>query len=166
MGWGPGPAKGGQNFQNMPCLWRHLQKPLPPKPKHFIFDFDYKTCWIRKGFEQLSTSIAWQVMGLQSSAKKVSRTGLKGFLNRLGGLTSNKLLTKMCFNSFWKWKFLYLILHKKFNFLMKLWIVQHQDQAHGRSQGGKRAFPPWKLGLRSKNFLKTRNHKFNSDYLG
>jgi len=35
MGWGPGPAKGGQNFQNMPCLWRHLQKP-PPKPKNFF----------------------------------------------------------------------------------------------------------------------------------
>jgi len=24
MGWGPGPAKVGQNFQNMPFLWRHL----------------------------------------------------------------------------------------------------------------------------------------------
>jgi len=26
MGWGPGPAKGGQHFQNMPSLWHHLQK--------------------------------------------------------------------------------------------------------------------------------------------
>jgi len=24
MGWGPGPAKGNQNFQNMSSLWRHL----------------------------------------------------------------------------------------------------------------------------------------------
>jgi len=24
MGWGPGPAKGDQTFQNMPSLWRHF----------------------------------------------------------------------------------------------------------------------------------------------
>jgi len=44
MGWGPGPAKGGQNFQNMPCLWCHLQK--SPYRKTFFFDFDFKTCRI------------------------------------------------------------------------------------------------------------------------
>jgi len=27
------PAKGGQNFQNMPSFWRHLQK-SPPKTKN------------------------------------------------------------------------------------------------------------------------------------
>jgi len=52
----------------------------PPKPKNVFFDFDYKTCWIRRGFEQLSSSIAWRVIGLQSSAKKVARAGLKGGL--------------------------------------------------------------------------------------
>jgi len=26
MDWGPGPAKSAPNFQNMPSLWRHLQK--------------------------------------------------------------------------------------------------------------------------------------------
>jgi len=47
---------------------------------------------------------------------------------------------------------------------MKLENGQHKDQAHGRPQGGsKRAFPPWKLGLTSKNFLKTQNQMFNSD---
>jgi len=38
MGWGPGPAKGGQNFQNMPSLWRHLQKNPHRKRKTFFFD--------------------------------------------------------------------------------------------------------------------------------
>jgi len=33
MGWGPGLAKGGQNFQNMPSLWCHLQK--TPTEKRF-----------------------------------------------------------------------------------------------------------------------------------
>jgi len=35
MGWGPGPAKGDQNFQNMPSLWRHLQKNPTEKEKRF-----------------------------------------------------------------------------------------------------------------------------------
>jgi len=37
---------------------------------------------------------------------------------------------------------------------------------HGRPQGGGDGhFPPWKLGLRSKNVWKTWNQEFNSDYL-
>jgi len=36
MGWGPGPAKGGQNFENMPSLWRHLQKTLTENEKRFF----------------------------------------------------------------------------------------------------------------------------------
>ena len=51
---------------------------LNPQTKNFFSDFDSKTCWIRKGFEQLSSSIAWQVIGLQSSARKVAHAGLKG----------------------------------------------------------------------------------------
>jgi len=51
----------------------------PPKPKICFFDFGYKTCCIRRGFEQLSSSIAWRVIGLQSSARKVAHAGLKGF---------------------------------------------------------------------------------------
>jgi len=50
MGWGPGPAKGGQNFQNMSSLWRHLRKSFHQKRKTILFDFDYKTCWIRGWF--------------------------------------------------------------------------------------------------------------------
>jgi len=36
MGWGPGPANGGQNVQNMPFLWRHLQKSPTENEKRFI----------------------------------------------------------------------------------------------------------------------------------
>jgi len=34
--------------------------------------------WIRRGFEQLFSSISWRVIGLQSSARKVAHAGLKG----------------------------------------------------------------------------------------
>jgi len=64
--------------QKHPYLWRFPQKSSNPKRKILYFDFDYKTCWIRRGFEQLSSSIAWQVIGLQSSARKVAHAGLKG----------------------------------------------------------------------------------------
>ena len=35
---------------------------VPPEKTHqkqkmLFFDFDYKTCWIRRGFEQLSSSV-------------------------------------------------------------------------------------------------------------
>jgi len=33
-----------------------------PKQKFVFFDFYYKTCWIRTGFEQLSSSISWRVI--------------------------------------------------------------------------------------------------------
>jgi len=80
VGWGPGPAKGGQHFQNMPSLWRHLQK-TPHQNRKIFFRFrlqDLLNPWIRRGFEQLSSSIAWRVIGLQISARKVAHAGLKG----------------------------------------------------------------------------------------
>jgi len=80
MGWGPGPAKRRQNFQNMPSLWRHHQK-APTESENFFFDIDYKTCWIRRWFEQLSSSMAWRVKGLQSYERKVAHTGLRGSNN-------------------------------------------------------------------------------------
>ena len=61
MGWGPGPAKRDQNFQNMLSLWRHLQK-NPTENENFFFDVNWKTCWIRRGFEQLSSSSGWWFM--------------------------------------------------------------------------------------------------------
>jgi len=72
-----GQAKMAKITQKHPYLWRSSQKSSNPKQKIF-FCFDYKTCWIRRGFEQLSSSNAWRVRGLQSSARKVAHAGLKG----------------------------------------------------------------------------------------
>jgi len=71
IGWGPGP---GNIAKNTPTCGVPPRKP-PPKTKKFFFHFEYKTCWIRRGFEQLSSSIAWWVVGLQSSAWNVVFAG-------------------------------------------------------------------------------------------
>ena len=77
---GLGPRAG----QRWPTFPKHvLFVTSPPKPLHrsrklFVFDSDYKTCWIRRGFEQLSSSIARRVIRLQSSTRKVAHAGLKG----------------------------------------------------------------------------------------
>jgi len=76
LGRRPGPGKDGQNNPKTPLLVTFPPRKFKPKTKKFFFDFDYKTCWIRRGFEQLSSSIAWRVMGLQSSARKVAHAGL------------------------------------------------------------------------------------------
>jgi len=73
-----GPGKDGQNNAKTPLLVTFPPWKAQTQNKHFLFDFDYKTCWIRRGFEQLSSSIAWRVIGLQSSARKVAHLGLKG----------------------------------------------------------------------------------------
>jgi len=73
-----GQAKMAKTMQKHPYLWRSPQKSSNQKRKNFFYDIDYKTCWIRRGFEQLSSSIAWRVIGLQSSARKVAHVGLKG----------------------------------------------------------------------------------------
>jgi len=41
MGWSPVPGKGSQKH---PHFWRFPTKTPHQKRKHFIFDFDYKTC--------------------------------------------------------------------------------------------------------------------------
>ena len=54
MGWGPGPAKGDQNFQNMPWLWHHLQK-TPTENKIF---FPMLTIRLAESVEGLNSSLA------------------------------------------------------------------------------------------------------------
>ena len=84
-------AQGQVNVaKNTPTCGVPREKP-PPKTKKIFFDFDYKTCWIRRGFEQLSSSIAWQVIGLQSSAWNVVFPGLKG-------LTTYNMQPQVSFN--------------------------------------------------------------------
>jgi len=77
LGRHAGPGKDGQNGAKTPLFVTFPPEKLKPKMKNFFFDFDYKTCWIHRGFEQLPSSIAWRVIGLQSSARKVAHTGLK-----------------------------------------------------------------------------------------
>jgi len=54
MGWGTGPAKGGQNFQNMLSLWRHPSEIPQPKTKNVCFSI-------------LTTRLAESVDGFDSS---------------------------------------------------------------------------------------------------
>jgi len=55
LGWCPGPGKDGQNNAKTPLLVMFPPEKLKPQAKIFFFDFDYKTCWICRGFEQLSS---------------------------------------------------------------------------------------------------------------
>ena len=54
-GWGPGPAKYFQNFQNMPSLWRHLQKTPTENEKRF---FSMSTRRLAESVEALNSSLA------------------------------------------------------------------------------------------------------------
>ena len=63
-------VQGQVKMANTPPTSGVPPREAPPKTKKRFFYFDYKTCWIRRGFEQLSSSIAWRVIWLQSSAKK------------------------------------------------------------------------------------------------
>jgi len=53
IGWGPGPAEGGQNLQNMPSLWRHLHKSPQRNRKTFFFRF-----WLQDLLNPLMVRIA------------------------------------------------------------------------------------------------------------
>ena len=55
MGWGPGPAKCDQNFQNMLSLWRHLQK-TPTENKKFFFSMSTRR--LAESVEGLNSSLA------------------------------------------------------------------------------------------------------------
>jgi len=39
-----------------------------PKRKKFFYP-QLKTCWVRRGFDQLSSSIGWEIMALQTFKK-------------------------------------------------------------------------------------------------
>jgi len=62
LGQRPGPNKDGQNNTKTPLLLMFPQKSSNPKRKTFFFDLNKKTCWIRRGFEQLSSSSGWRFM--------------------------------------------------------------------------------------------------------
>jgi len=55
MRWGPGPTKGGQNLQNVPSLWRHLQKSLTENEKRF---YSILTKRLAESVDGLDSSLA------------------------------------------------------------------------------------------------------------
>jgi len=67
--WRPGPDDLGQNVWTYPYydVTHNKTKTLTSPLKKNI---NYKTFHIFRGFEQLSYSIGWQIMVVQSSAKK------------------------------------------------------------------------------------------------
>jgi len=65
MVWRPGPGKDGQNNAKTPLLVTFPQKSQTQNEKIFFY-LQFKTCRIRRGFEQLSSSIAWRVIALQN----------------------------------------------------------------------------------------------------
>ena len=77
-----GQAKMAKITQNTPTCDIPPRKAQTQNEKK-IFYLQFKTCWIRRWFEQFSSSIAWQVIGLQSSARKVGHMGLKGSKQQL-----------------------------------------------------------------------------------
>jgi len=70
MGWGTGPAKGGQNLQNMPSLWHHLQKTSTENEKHFLSMSTRRLAESVEGFKQLSSSSGWRVMAKKGLANR------------------------------------------------------------------------------------------------
>jgi len=73
--------------------------------------------------------------------------------NRLAGLTGNKFLTNICFNSFWRWKLLYLFHQNNLSSWWSFKLGNAKTRHMGVSKGGKRAFPPLKTGTKKQKFL-------------
>jgi len=71
-----GQAKTAKITQKKPYLWCSPQKTSNPKWKQCFFDFDSKTCWIRWGFEQLSSG--WRFMAKKGGANMLARAVVKG----------------------------------------------------------------------------------------
>jgi len=77
----------------------------------------------------------------------------------LGGLTRNKFLTKICFDSFWRWKHLYLFHKKNLSSWWSFELGNTRTRHMGVRRGGKRALPlgnwdwqakiSWKREIRS-----------------
>jgi len=66
LGQRPGPGKDGQNNTKTPLLVTFPPENL--KCKTFFFYDNQKTCWIRRGIEQLSSSSGWRAMAKKGHA--------------------------------------------------------------------------------------------------
>jgi len=75
-----GQEKTAKITQKHPYLWRSPRKPQTQNEKRFFFNVNYKTCWIRKGFEQLSSSSGWRFMAKKGCANMLARAVVKGLV--------------------------------------------------------------------------------------
>jgi len=73
-----GQEKVAKKKRKHPYLQQSPQRTLNRKWKLFFFDFKQKTCWIQGWFGELSSSIGWRVIALQTRAKSLAGAGLKG----------------------------------------------------------------------------------------
>ena len=90
----PGPGNQAYNAKT-PFHCDVDNRKLQTQPKIFFFNLRYKTCWIHRGFEHLSSSGYWQGIALQTFqifSGKIGPTGLKG-------LRENVVL---CWKVIWK----------------------------------------------------------------
>jgi len=66
------------------CTCPNMQKHAPivtsptENPKSELFQVNWKTCWIRRRFEHLASSIVWWVMALQTWTNPKSGRDEKG----------------------------------------------------------------------------------------
>ena len=72
--WRPGRRKLGQKRKWHPHCDVLAQRTPNPKRKNF-FQSQQKTCWIRRWFEQLSSSIGWRVIALQTLRQNFGNRG-------------------------------------------------------------------------------------------
>jgi len=79
LDWREGPGnlsqKGAKTCIHCDVTYR---EPQIRNEKKIFFSLKWKTYRVRGGFEQLSSSIDWQVMELQTLVKKLAVVGLKG----------------------------------------------------------------------------------------
>jgi len=68
-----GQAKMAKITQKHPYLWHSPQEASNPKQKTFFLDVNQKTCWIGRGFEQLSSSSGWRFMAKKGRANMLVR---------------------------------------------------------------------------------------------
>jgi len=83
---GPGPAKCDQNFQNMPSLWRHLQKTRTENEKLFFMS----TRRLTESVEGMNSSLALAAGDLWPKKGRPIAV-VKGLMNQI---RSNKFVSK------------------------------------------------------------------------
>jgi len=95
-----GQAKLAKKSRKHAPLWRHPQKTQTTNEKNAL-NLQSKTCWIRRWFEQLSSSIGWRVVALQTF-QKMQKSGERG-TQRVYFLFFKRIIEVLClFHLLWQ----------------------------------------------------------------